>query len=296
MATRMEISIDVDVPVRTVYDQWTQFEEFPHFMSGVSEIRQLDNTTLHWVAEIAGVKREWKAKILEQVPDTKVAWAATEGATNAGAVSFAALGPSRTTVTLSLEYEPEGVVERAGDMLGMVERRVEADLEKFKSFIEDAGYASGAWRGAVSGTVGTPGIEDAVASRGDSGAAGVSVKTVIAGVAGVAAAAAGGVAAANKLSGDDTDDVPERPEATYEAVPMEPVDAEDASPEHTEGARVTEVTEFTDMPAPEPTYEAVPMEPVGPDDAIPANASHASDAEAPRPATVPSGPGRAGGV
>src|SRR5215213_8974643 len=110
MATKVEKSIVVDVPERVAYDQWTQFEEFPQFMGGVSEVRQLDDTRLHWVAEIGGVKREWDATILEQVPDEKVAWAATSGATNAGAVYFASAGPEKTTVSLRLEYEPEGAV------------------------------------------------------------------------------------------------------------------------------------------------------------------------------------------
>src|SRR5918993_719594 len=201
MATKVEKSVVVDVPVETAYNQWTQFEEFPHFMGGISEIRQLDDTTLHWVAEIGGVKRQWQAKILEQVPNQKVAWAATEGATNAGAVYFAEAGAGRTTVRLELEYEPEGVVETIGDKLGIVERRVQADLEKFKSFIEDEGYETGAWRGTVPGAAGTPGVEAAAASRGDSGSAGVSAKTVIAGAAGAAAAAAGVAAAAKAKSG-----------------------------------------------------------------------------------------------
>src|SRR3954464_8314614 len=117
-------------------------------MGGVKDVHQHDDRRLHWTAEIAGVRREWEATILEQVPDQKVAWAATEGATNAGAVRFTPAGAGRTTVTLALEYEPEGLVEQAGDKLGLVERRVTADLEKFKSLIEDAGYASGAWRGS----------------------------------------------------------------------------------------------------------------------------------------------------
>ncbi len=201
MATKVEKSIVVDVPVETAYAQWTQFEEFPHFMSGIAEIRQLDDTTLQWVADIAGVRRQWQARILEQVPNEKVSWTATEGATNAGAVYFAPAGPGQTTVRLELEYEPEGVIETVADKVGAVERRVNGDLEKFKSFIEDAGYASGAWRGTVPGPSGTPGVEAAQASRGDSGGAGVSAKTVIAGAAGVAAAAAGAAAAAKAASG-----------------------------------------------------------------------------------------------
>src|ERR687896_2230845 len=132
MTTKVEESIQVDVPVSTAYNQWTQFEDFPHFMGGVREVRQLDDRHLRWVAEIAGVRREWDASILEQEPDRKVAWAATSGATNAGAVRFEAAGPSSTIVHLSLEYEPEGVVEQVGDKLGIVERQGENDLERVK--------------------------------------------------------------------------------------------------------------------------------------------------------------------
>ena len=202
MATKVEKSVVVNVPIDTVYNQWTQFEEFPHFMGGIVEIRQLSDTTLHWVAEIGGVRREWQASILEQVPNEKVSWAATDGATNAGAVYFSAAGAGQTTVRLELEYEPEGLVENVADKVGLVGRRVEADLEKFKSFIEDAGYASGAWRGTVAGAGGTPGVEAAGASRGDSGKAGLSPKAVAAGVAGAAAGAAGLAAAAKAKSGD----------------------------------------------------------------------------------------------
>jgi uncharacterized membrane protein len=237
VATKVEKSIVVNVPVETAYNQWTQFEEFPHFMGGISEIRQIDDTTLHWVAEIGGVKRQWQAKILEQVPNQKVAWAATEGATNAGAVYFAPAGAGQTTVRLELEYEPEGVVENVADKVGLVGRRVEADLEKFKSFIEDADYASGAWRGTVPGAAGTPGVEAAQASRGDSGGAGVSAGKVAAGVAGAAAAAAGVAAAAKAASGGS--DTEQRTEAervvapatpTESTVPVEPVDVAPVDP------------------------------------------------------------------
>jgi hypothetical protein len=148
------------------------------------------------VAEIAGVRREWEASVLEQVPDQKIAWAATGGATNAGAVRFEPAGPSSTVVHLALEYEPEGLVEQAGDKLGLVERQVRSDLERFKALVESEGYESGAWRGSINEDldVGTPGTEDAFGSHGDSGKAGVSGKAVAAGaaaaVAGVAAAAA----------------------------------------------------------------------------------------------------------
>ena len=204
MTTRVEKSIEVNVPVSTAYNQWTQFEEFPHFMGGVKKVTQLDDKHLEWVAEIAGVKRQWNATILEQVPDQKVAWAATEGATNAGAVMFRSIGPSTTAVQLVLEYAPEGLVEKVGDALNIVEKQAEGDLERFKAFIEDAGYASGAWRGQIDegATVGTPGVEAAAASEGDSGKAGLSAKAVVAG----AAAAAVGVAAASALKGDGSDE------------------------------------------------------------------------------------------
>jgi hypothetical protein len=210
MSTKVEESIQVDVPVSTAYNQWTQFEDFPHFMGGVKEVQQLGDQRLHWVAEIAGVRREWDAAILEQVPDQKIAWAATSGATNAGAVRFEPAGLAATIVHLSLEYEPEGLVEQAGDKLGIVGRQAKSDLQKFKALIEDEGYESGAWRGSIQHGVGagTPGVEDAALSRGDSGKAGLSAKGVIAGAAAVAGVAAAGAAvAASKSSGGETEDV-----------------------------------------------------------------------------------------
>src|SRR5215213_8026503 len=204
MTTQVEKSILVNVPVSVAYNQWTQFEEFPHFMGGVKKVTQLTDDRLQWVAEIAGVKRQWEAKILEQVPDQKVAWAATEGATNAGSVRFEDLGGGQTRVHLSLEYEPEGLVEKVGDKLNIVEKQAEGDLERFKAFIESEGYATGAWRGSVNegAQAGTPGVEDAAQSRGDSGKAGISGKAVAAGV-GAAAAAAGAAVAAKKAGGKE---------------------------------------------------------------------------------------------
>ncbi|MDT0276466.1 SRPBCC family protein [Blastococcus goldschmidtiae] len=206
MSTKVEESIQVDVPVSTAYNQWTQFEDFPHFMGGVKEVQQRGDLRLHWVAEIAGVRREWDAAILEQVPDEKISWAATGGATNAGAVRFEPAGPSSTIVHLSLEYEPEGLVEHAGDKLGIVSRQAKSDLQKFKILIEDAGHASGAWRGSKEHSLGfgTPGVEDASLSRGDSGKAGMSGKAVAAGAAAVAGAVAAGAAVAGSNGGSES--------------------------------------------------------------------------------------------
>ena len=204
MATQVEKTIEVEVPVHTAYNQWTQFEDFPQFMGGVDRVEQVSDALTHWVAQIGGVRREWDAAILEQVPDRKVAWAATSGATNAGAVYFESLGPTRTLVRLNLEYEPEGLVETVGDFLNVVQRQAQADLERFKQFIESRGTPTGGWRGAVNeaGTVGSPGVESASPSRGDSGKAGVSGTAVAAGVA-AAAAAVGAAAAATAAKRSD---------------------------------------------------------------------------------------------
>ena len=142
-------SIDVDVPVRTAYDQWTQFESFPKFMDGVEKVEQLTDTTLRWTATVAGQTKSWEAEITEQTPDQRIAWQATEGAENAGVVTFHRLDDEKSRVTLQLDVEPEGPVESAGDALGFVQRRAKGDLERFKAFIEDRGVATGAWRGTV---------------------------------------------------------------------------------------------------------------------------------------------------
>ena len=142
-------SIDLAVPVRTAYDQWTQFESFPAFMEGVKRVRQLTDTTLEWTAEIAGRTETWTAEITEQTPDQRIAWKALDGAENAGAVTFHRLDDQASRVTLQLDVEPEGVVESIGDALGFVQRRAAGDLERFKAFIEERGAATGAWRGEV---------------------------------------------------------------------------------------------------------------------------------------------------
>jgi uncharacterized membrane protein len=146
---RIEKSIEVDVPLRTAYNQWTQFEEFPKFMDGVEEVRQIDDKRLFWRAKIAGKETEWDAEIYEQVPDSRIAWRSTSGAPNAGAVSFMALGPERARVNLVIDYQPLGVVEKVGDALGVVSGKIEGDLRRFKEFIEERGVSTGAWRGEV---------------------------------------------------------------------------------------------------------------------------------------------------
>jgi uncharacterized membrane protein len=148
---QIEKSIEVNVPVRTAYNQWTQFEQFPQFMEGVEEVRQLDDKRLNWRASIAGKTEEWQAEIVEQTPDRVVAWRSTSGAENGGRVSFLSSGNDSTRITLRLDYDPEGMVESVGDKLGFVSRRVEGDLERFKSFIEDRRSETGAWRGEIHG-------------------------------------------------------------------------------------------------------------------------------------------------
>lgn len=146
--SEIEQSVIVDVPVRTAYDQWTQFESFPRFMEGVESVEQLDDTRLHWKAEIAGVAREWDAEIVHQRPDQEISWRATDGPRNDGTVSFAP-EDGGTRVTVRLDFEPDGLVERAGDLLSLVERRVDGDLRRFKEFVEQRGVETGEWRGEV---------------------------------------------------------------------------------------------------------------------------------------------------
>jgi len=142
-------AIDVDVPVRTAYDQWTQFETFPEFMDGVKSVRQLDDKTLEWTANVGGKEKTWEARITEQKPDERIAWTATQGAHNAGVVTFHRLDEGRSRVTLQLDVDPDGPVENAGDAIGLVKGRVKGDMERFKDFIEARGTETGAWRGTI---------------------------------------------------------------------------------------------------------------------------------------------------
>jgi uncharacterized membrane protein len=142
-------SIEVNVPVQVAYNQWTQFEDFPNFMENIKEVRQLDDSHLHWRAEISGREKEWDTEITDQVPDQRIAWRTVAGPDNHGMVTFEPVSNDRTRITVDVEYQPESVMEKMGDMLGMVSSNVEDDLENFKDFIESRGQATGAWRGEI---------------------------------------------------------------------------------------------------------------------------------------------------
>lgn len=210
-------AIDVHVPVRTAYDQWTMFEEFPRFMEGVERIEQVDDRRMHWVAQIAGQRREWDAEVTEQIPDERVAWTSISGANNAGVVTFHRIEPDVTRVMLQLDFEPEGALETVGDALGMVKMRVKGDLARFKEFIEDRGVETGAWRGEVRapGTgndtnVGPEkgfGTEKAFGTEYGTGL-GVGAATGL----GVGAVAGGGWAPDDLVDGDDDIDALDEPD------------------------------------------------------------------------------------
>lgn len=145
----VEKTIEVNRPLSTVYNQWTQFEDFPYFMEGVKEVRQLDDTHLHWRAEIWGKEKEWDAEITEQEPDKRISWKSTSGAPNAGTVRFESTGPETTRVRLVMAYDPKGAIETAGDALGVFSARVQHTIEDFKKFIENRSEETGGWRGSV---------------------------------------------------------------------------------------------------------------------------------------------------
>ena len=147
---RLERSIEVDVPIRTAYNQWTQFEEFPRFMEGVESVTQLDDKTVHWVATISGKRKEWNARITEQTPDRVIAWEGFGDPDNHGVVMFNSIDGSRSKISVKLDYEAQDAMERAGEALGLLDRRVQGDLKRFKEFIEGrGGVETGAWRGEI---------------------------------------------------------------------------------------------------------------------------------------------------
>ncbi|WCN05355.1 SRPBCC family protein [Streptomyces sp. M92] len=144
-------AVEVEVPVHTAYNQWTQFEEFPRFMEGVEEVRQLDERRNHWTTKISGVKREFDTEIVDQLPDERITWRTTEGdSQQKGTVRFQRLDDTHTRVELVMEVDPTGTVEKTGDMLGVLDRRVKDDMRRFKEYIEGRGGESGAWRGRIS--------------------------------------------------------------------------------------------------------------------------------------------------
>jgi uncharacterized membrane protein len=142
-------SVEVNVPVSSAYNQWTQFEEFPKFMENVESVTQLDDTHLRWIAEIGGRREEWKAEITQQMPDEIIAWRSIEGRENAGSVRFESLGAERTKIEVTLTWEPEGIVEAAADRIGISDRALSVDFGRFKELIEGRGVETGAWRGEV---------------------------------------------------------------------------------------------------------------------------------------------------
>jgi uncharacterized membrane protein len=142
-------SIDVNVPVSTAYNQWTQFEHFPKFMEGVESVTQIDETHLAWAANIGGARREWEAEIVEQVPDRKIAWRATSGNGPNGMVTFESLGSDSTLITVEMAYATDGLMEQLGAKVGVDSRQVAGDLKRFKQLVETMGAETGAWRGEV---------------------------------------------------------------------------------------------------------------------------------------------------
>lgn len=143
-------TIEVNVPVRTAYNQWTQFEDFPQFMASVHEIRQLDDKHLHWKANVAGEEKEWDVEITEQIPDKRIAWRSTSGVPNGGVVTFHKISDDLTRVALQMDYQPEGPLEKLGDAFGAVRMETRGNLQKFKEILEKRGHETGGWRGSIS--------------------------------------------------------------------------------------------------------------------------------------------------
>lgn len=149
MKSSVEESIEVNVPVSTAYNQWTQFQDFPKFMDSVHEVRQLDDKHLHWRADVAGKEKEWDAEITEQIPDKRIAWRSTSGVSNAGVVTFHKISDSTTRIMLQMDYDPESVTEQIGDAFGAVKMQAKGNLKRFKEMLESRGKETGGWRGTV---------------------------------------------------------------------------------------------------------------------------------------------------
>jgi uncharacterized membrane protein len=148
-ASTTEAWIEVNVPISTAYNQWTQFEDFPKFMESVSEVRQIDDTHLHWRADVAGKEEEWDAEITEQIPDKRIAWRSISGVQNAGVVTFHKISDTRTRIMLQMDYVPRSADEKIGDAMGLVKMQLKGNLHRFKELLESRGTETGAWRGSV---------------------------------------------------------------------------------------------------------------------------------------------------
>ncbi|MFF2045424.1 SRPBCC family protein [Kitasatospora sp. NPDC058170] len=158
--SKVKESIDVDVPLHSVYNQWTQFEDFPRFMQGVEEVRQTDDRHCHWTTKVAGARREFDTEIVDQLPDERISWRTVGGdVQQLGVVTFQRLDDAHTRVSLAMDFEPHGMAEKAGAALGVLDRQVKGDLKRFKGFIEEQGRESGGWRGRLA--------PDGAAGRGD---------------------------------------------------------------------------------------------------------------------------------
>lgn len=149
MTSSTTASIEVNVPVNTAYNQFTQFEDFPKFMDSVHEVRQLDDTHLHWRASVAGKEEEWDSEITEQIPDKRIAWRSISGVRNAGVVTFHRINETTTRIMLQMDYEPQSIDEQVGDTLGLVKMQTQGNLKRFKQLLESRGAETGAWRGSV---------------------------------------------------------------------------------------------------------------------------------------------------
>lgn len=228
MATVQE-SIEVDVPVSTAYNQWTQFEEFPHFMSGVDSVRQLDDTTVHFETSIAGVKRQYDAQITVQEPDQRVTWESLNEPRNAGTVWFESLGPEQTKVNVELTWEPESAMEKMGAAVGLDSRQVASDLKKFKKFIESQGSDTGAWRESIHDGE----VDDQRGATGTAGMAGAAGTGAGLGAAG-AGAGLGGYGAGTSGTADASDEtIGTAPSATDDATGYAAGPGMDATPGRT---------------------------------------------------------------
>lgn len=157
MMSSLEETIDVNVPVSTAYNQWTQFEEFPKFMDSVQEVRQLDDTHLHWRASVAGKDEQWDSEITEQIPDQRISWRSTSGVRNAGTVTFEKLADAKTRILLQMDYDPQSFDEKVGDAIGIVRMQTRNNLKRFKELLESRGRETGAWRGSVAPQPGSTG-------------------------------------------------------------------------------------------------------------------------------------------